>query len=261
MNSSFVILTLLAMACGVRGEDSPFPIPRTHTATGPSAGQEPWVTDGESFTYALYLKQGLLTVRAGTASLNVTKKGNSYEAVLEFRAASVVDMVYHLAVRMSTRLTPDLKPIVYVKHAEEGSSVYDETIEFSTPAEGGCMVSARRVFKDGKTDTGVVSRPAQVFDLVSLIFYARRLDVENLKPGTRIDLPVASGVKVTDQSLEYAGMEEVETARGKVNACVFNLVSGPKVQTARLAFSPDGNRIPQRIDVALKFGFVSARLM
>ena len=134
----------------------------------PSAVQAPRIADGESFTYALYLKQGLLTVRAGTASLNVTKKGDSYEAVLEFRTAAVVDMVYHLAVRMSTLLTPDLKPIIYVKHAEEGSSVYDETIEFSTPGEGGCMVSARRVFKDGKTDTGVVSRPVQVFDLVSL---------------------------------------------------------------------------------------------
>ena len=227
----------------------------------PLAVQAPRIADGESFTYALYLKQGLLTVRAGTASLNVTKKGDSYEAVLEFRAAAVVDMVYHLAVRMSTLLTPDLKPIIYVKHAEEGSSVYDETIEFSTPREGGCMVSARRVFKDGKTDTGVVSRPVQVFDLVSLIFYARRLDVAHLKPGTRIDLPVASGVKVTDQSLEYAGMEEVENAGGKVLACVFNLVSGAKVQTARLAFSPEGNRVPQRIDIALKFGFVSVRLL
>ena len=249
------------MVFGVRADEPSFPAPRTHAATGPAAVQVPRIADGESFTYALYLKQGLLTVRAGTASLNVTKKGNSYEAVLEFQAASVVDMVYHLAVRMSTSLTPDLKPIVYVKHAEEGSRVYDETIEFSSSAEGGCKVSARRVFKDGKTDTGVVSRPVQVFDLVSLIFYARCLDVENLKPGERIDLPVASGVKVTDQSLKYVGIEEVETAGGKVKACVFELVSGPKVQTARLAFSPEGSRIPQRIDVALKFGTVSVRLL
>ena len=258
MNSSRVILAFLAMACGVRADEPSFPVLRTHAATV----QTPRIADGESFAYALYLKQGLLTVRAGTASLNVTKKGDSYEAALEFRAASVVDMVYHLAVRMSTLLTPDLKPIVYVKHAEEGSSVYDETIAFSTSAEGGCMVAARRVFKSGKTDTGVVSRPVQVFDLVSLIFYARCLDVEDLKPGTRIDLPVASGVKVRDQSLVYAGMEEVETAGGrKVKACVFELVSGPNVQTARLAFSSEGNRIPQRIDVALKFGSVSARLL
>lgn len=262
MSSFFVILAFLAMACGVRADEPSFPALLTHAATGLAAVQAPRIEDGENFTYALYLRQGFVTVRAGTASLKVSRAGEAFEAVLELKAASAVEIMYHLAVRMSTRLTPDLKPILYTKHAEEGSRVYDETIEFSTSAEGGCTVSARRVFKDGTTDSGVVRRPVQVFDLVSLIFHARRLDVGSLKPGARIDLPVASGVKVRDQSLEYAGVETVETADGrKVKACVFNLVAASKAQAARFAFSPDGNRAPQRIDIALKFGSVSARLL
>ena len=63
-------------------------------------------------------------------------------AAMTLKALSVVDMIYHLYARLTTRLTPDLKPLRYEKHAEEGSRVYDETIEFSTPAEGGCKVSA-----------------------------------------------------------------------------------------------------------------------
>ena len=96
---------------------------------------------------------------------------------------------------------------------------------------------------------------------VSLLFHARRLDVARLKPGARLDVPVVSGVKVRDQSLVYKGEEKVETADGaEVGAGVFALLAKEGGETARFAFSREGSRIPQRLDISLKFGSVSARL-
>lgn len=229
---------------------------------GTVLAEAPRLVDGERFTYALYLKQGFVTVKAGTASLAVreTERG-MFEATLALKAAPVVEMVYHLDVRMTTRLTADLKPLRFEKHAEEGNRVYDETSVFSCPDEGICGVSSRRTFADGKVDVGDTRRPEQVFDLVSLLFHARRLDVARMKPGALLEVAVVSGVKVRDQSLVYRGEEMVETAGGaKVEAGVFALLDKEGGETARFVFSRKGNRIPQRIDISLKFGSVSARL-
>jgi hypothetical protein len=229
---------------------------------GTALAQVPRIADGEKISYVLYLKQGLVTVKAGTANLAVSEKEKgTFEATLSLKASSVVEMFYHLDVRMATRLTPELKPLRFEKHAEEGSRVYDEETVFSYPPEGGCAVSSRRAFKNGKVDVGDTRRTEQVFDLVSLLFHARRLDVARLAPGARLGVPVISGVKVRDQSLVYKGEEEVETANGsKVMSGVFALLDKDGAETARFAFSKEGSRIPQRLDISLKFGSVSARL-
>ena len=229
---------------------------------GTALAEAPRLVNGETFAYALYLKQGFVTVRAGTASLAVkeTERG-IFEATLSLRASSLVEAVYHLDVHMTTRLTADLKPLRFDKHAEEGSRIYDETSVFSCPAGGGCGVMSRRTFANGKVDVGDARRSGQVFDLVSLLFHARRLDVARLKPGARLEVPVVSGVTVRDQSLVYKGEEKVETADGsEVEVGVFALLAKDGGETARFAFSREGCRIPQRLDISLKFGSISARL-
>lgn len=229
---------------------------------GTALAEAPRIADGEKFTYALYVKQGFITVKAGMAYLSVKEKDGAYEASLELKALSFVDMIYHLYVRMSTRLTPELKPLRYEKHAEEGRSVYDEVSIFSYPADGGCGISSKLTFSDGDVDVGETQRQGQVFDLLSLIFHARRLDVASLKPGMRLEVSVISGVKVRDQSLVYKGVEEIKTYDGKkIKAGVFDLRSEEKGGvSAQFIFSQDGSRIPQRIDISQKLGSLSARL-
>ena len=229
---------------------------------GAVLAEAPRLVDGETFTYALYLKQGFVTVKAGTASLAVRETDRRiFEATLALKASSVVEMVYHLDVRMATRLTAELKPLCFTKHAEEGSRVYDEVSVFSYPSGNVCNVSSKRIFADGRVDVGNTRYAEQVFDLVSLLFHARRLDVAHMEPSTLLEVPVISGVKVREQSLVYRGEENVATADGaKVEAGVFALLDKEGNVTARFAFSRKGNRIPQRIDISLKFGSVSARL-
>ena len=229
---------------------------------GTALAQVPRIADGEKISYVLYLKQGFVTVKAGTANLAVSEKEKGiFEATLSLKALSVVEMFYHLDVRMTTRLTAELKPLRFEKHAEEGSRIYDEESVFSYPPDGGCVVSSKRTFTNGKVDVGNTRRAEQVFDLVSLLFHARRLDVARLAPGARLGVPVISGVKIRDQSLIYKGEDEVETANGSnVKSGVFALLDNDGGETARFAFAKDGTRIPQRLDISLKFGSVSARL-
>ena len=215
----------------------------------------------EEFTYALYVSQGFVTLKAGTASIGVTGKDGGYEATFTLKAAAFVEAIFHVDVRITTLLTPELKPIRFEKHAEEGSYVYDELSAFSYPPEGGCVVSARRTFPDGRVESRTIKRSEPVYDLMSLFFHARRLDFSHLQPGARLTVPVVSGVKVWDKTLVYKGEEEVEIADGaKVRAGVFVLFAKDGKESARFAFSREGGRVPQRLDVVLNFGSGSARL-
>ncbi|MBR2839098.1 MAG: DUF3108 domain-containing protein [Kiritimatiellae bacterium] len=220
------------------------------------------LADGETFTYALYLKHGFVTVKAGMAQLDVKERDGAYEATMTLKALPVVDMIYHLYARMTTRLTPELKPLRYEKHAEEGGCVYDEVSSFSYPQEGGCRITSKQTYKDGTVKERETQRPGEVFDLLSLIFHARRLDVSSLTPGARLDVAVVSGVTVKNQSLEYKGVEEVETDDGtKAKVGIFSLSSDEDGGvTARFAFSQEGKRVIQRIDILHKYGSLSARL-
>ena len=226
------------------------------------ADSAPLLDDGETFTYALYLKCGFVSVKAGMASLDVKELDGAYEVTMTLKALPVVDIIYHLYACLTTRLTPELKPLRYEKHAEEGGCVYDEVSAFSYPSEGGCLISSRQVFKDGTVKEGEARRSDQVFDLLSLIFHARRLDVSRLDPGARLDVAVVSGVKVREQSLVYKSVEEIKTDDGsEAKVGIFFLSSDEDGGvTAQFAFSQEGKRVVQRIDILHKYGALSARL-
>ena len=182
---------------------------------------------------------------------------------MTIKAQPLVDVIYHLYVKMATRLSPDMEPLRYEKHAEEGSRVYDEVSIFDYPPGGGCRVTSRQTFNDGDVKECVTNIAGKVYDLLSLAFHARRLDASRLKPRERLDVAVVSGVKVRDQSLEYQGVEEVKIDGGAaVKAGVFLLSSEEDGGvTARFAFSQDERRVIQRIDITHnRHGSLSVRL-
>ena len=247
------LLLATALACAIGA------LPCESAAAEPS----PAVADGESFAYALYLEYGFVTAKGGMARLDVKKRGEEYEATMTLEAQPLVDVIYHLYVKMATRLSPDMRPLSYEKHAEEGSRVYDEVSVFDYPPGGGCRVTSKQTFSDGDVKESVTNMTDQVYDLLSLAFYARRMDVSNLKPKERLEVAVVSGVKVYEQSLEYQGVEEVEIDDGtEVKAGVFFLSSDEDGGvTARFAFSQDERRVIQRVDITHnRHGSVSVRL-
>lgn len=247
------LLLAMAWVCAIGA------VPCESAAAEPS----PAVTDGESFTYALYLEYGFMTAKGGMACLDVKKRGEEYEATMTLEALPLVDAIYHLYVKTATRLSPDMKPLSYEKHAEEGSRVYDEVSIFDYPPGGGCRVTSKQTFNDGGVKECVTNMADKVYDLLSLAFHARRLDVSRLKTKERMDVAVVSGVQVHVQSLEYQGVEEVEIDDGaKVKAGVFFLSSEEDGGvTARFAFSQDERRVIQRIDITHnRHGSVSVRL-
>lgn len=233
---------------------------------GAAADVSPALRDGERIAYDLYLQKGIVALPAGTALLSTVRTNDAYALELRLAALPVVDKIYHLSTCLTSRVTPDLRPLRYTKHAEEGGRVYDEVVDFRPLENGGCAVSCRRTEADGRTRTNDVRRTTAVYDLVSVLFQARATDLLARAKAGRVVLPVATGIRVDDQVLVPCGDEEVETADGRnVPSQVFSLLrrANPGEEASELArfwLSKDERRLPLRINLFLKFGTASARL-
>ena len=237
-------------------------------ASGRSAAF-PVLSGNEHFSYALTYGKGFCAVGAGTVDLDVRSTNHLGQAAfvltLEIKASSIVEAVYHLVTRFTSVVTPDLHPLRYTKHAEEGRYIYDETADFAYSAEGECTVDVSHVVQGRPPRRGHSTRKDPVYDLVSVIFCARTLELSSRPKGEALSVSVATGVRVEEQSLVYDGVERVKTDEGKdVAAYVFALSrktsKGGMTESARFWFSTDARRMPLRIDFNLKFGTLSAQL-
>ena len=235
----------------------------------PSQGEQLRLVDGEAFEYSLYCVQGFIPIPAGTATLSVTATNHqgttAYALDMALDASSLVEKVYHFRTRFSSLVTPDLQPLLYEKGAEEGDRFYTEMTTFTWLGSGENSVACRRVFRDGRVDTGSDARKGRIYDLVSVCFFARSLRHSMVK-GERMPVSVVSGVRVRDRTLVYRGEDAASGEKGeKVSCDVFALMGdvkedGPEKEVARFWISRDSCRIPVRIDMALKWGSISVRL-
>ena len=222
--------------------------------------------DGARIAYDLHLEQGFMSMPAGTAELSVAETNGVYDLSMTLTASPAVETFYHVSARLESHVAPDLRPLRYRKHAEEGGRVYDEVVDFRALADGGCAVSCRRTLADGTFRTNEVRRAAAVHDILSVLLLARETDLLARAQAGRVTLPVATGLKVEDVALVFRGDEEVETAGGRdVPSQVFGLLKRAKPgeeasELARFWLSKDGRRLPLRINLYLKFGAASARL-
>lgn len=105
----------------------------------------------------------------------------------------------------------------------------------------------------------------QTFDLLSAYYFARNLDLTNVKPGQSFKLSYFLNDEVATLGIEYIGIETIDTELGKLECLKFS----PEVKPGRifkknsrmyLWVTNDGNRIPVRANVEILVGTVSLEL-
>ncbi len=109
------------------------------------------------------------------------------------------------------------------------------------------------------------SNGAQTFDLLSAYYFARNLDLTNVKPGQSFKLTYFLNDEIATLGIEYIGVETVETALGTLECLKFSPELKPgrifkKDSRMYLWVTNDGNRIPVRANVEILVGTVSLEL-
>jgi len=209
---------------------------------------------GEELNYRL--RYGFLT--AADATLTV---GNSYifnqpvfHLVAQGKTAGSFDFFYKVRNKYESYIDKEnLLPLLYVENVKEGNYTRKDRVRFYQDQQ---KVTSRKGSFPGKRQT---------FDLVSAYYFARSLDMEDVRQGKTLTLYYFLSDGVHDLQIQYVGKERVKTSLGYFNCLKFS----PSIQPGRvfrkdsklyLWITDDGNRIPVKAQVELIVGSVTMEL-
>lgn len=227
---------------------------------------------GEELRYDMYFKYGLIDKKAGTSSLTTTAERynntDAYKMTLVAKSEGFVRSLFVLNDTLSSYMTKNLVPLAFIKNAQEGK---EHTIERMTYTYGsdGVSVYTKRIKNNVLRFEETLTVKNCIYDLLSVVFYARTLNFSNMKKGDITPVQIISGRDKPNMIIEYKGIESVDANNGKSYSCiklVLSIVTGnkdafqDKKEAMKVYISNDNNRIPIRLDSKLKMGSTRAVL-
>jgi len=223
----------------------------------------------ETLRYALYIGP----IKAGEASFitrNTTYEGQkAVRMELLIRTTSAAEKIFSINDTITSIIDPQYtRPLYYHKHSFEGDNHYQEFARYTYPAADRCQVSMRKIYRDGHVRENTENSSATVYDLVSVMAYARSLSSSGLKVGRHIDYRFVDAADIIDECMIYQGRESVKVSGVKYDCLVFNFVE-PYIEKGKTKFkevltiymTDDEARTIVEMDIKYKVGSAKAKLI
>lgn len=226
------------------------------------------VAAGETLGYKLKFNWKFIWVNAGWAEMtvkNVTHDGSpALKVNLLSYTSKKVDRFFKMRDTLTAITTPDLIPIYFRKGAEEGKHYKVDKVQY-TYAGGKTIIQQERTVDNKETERREDTVTRCVYDMISLMMRARAFDVTSFQVGQKINLPMATGREIEEQTLIYRGKKEYKAEDDVTYRClVFSLVeyTAKKKEKEVITFyvTDDQNHLPVRLDLYLNFGSAKAFL-
>lgn len=225
---------------------------------------------GEDLTYDLYFKYGIIYTKAGTSSLKtVSERYNgtdAYKMTLLAQSTGTVRKIFSLNDTLSCYTTKDLVPLAYIKDALEGKDYTQEEVRYTYTGSGGVSINTKRHKNGASRFNETITSNTCIYDMMSVVFYARTLNYSSMKKGDTSKVNFISGKKKVSMVIEYDGIESVEANDNKKYSCI-KLVLGimddafsDRKEAMKVYITNDNNRMPVRLDSKLNIGSTQAIL-
>lgn len=218
---------------------------------------------GEVLSYDLYFKYGILHTKAGNASLTVAntkyRSKDAYRLRLTARSSGIAKSLYSLNDTLISYTTKGLVPLAYTKDAHEKGDYATERATYDYSSGKVKMHTINSKNGNLRYDTTLVADKC-MYDVLSIVYYARTLDYSSMAPGDKKTVPFWSGRTKVDMDIEYHGIESVSANDGREYNCIkLVLMMNDKAfenknEAMRVYLTDDLNHIPVRIDSKLKVG-------
>lgn len=170
------------------------------------------------------------------------------------KTASAFEWFYKVRDYMDSYVdTAQMRPLLYYRWVNEGDFHFVDTVIFDYTKY---RIYARK---------GVFEMHTWVMDMLGAFYYARRLDVRRMPPGTVVPIPVFLDDKVYDLGMKILGRETITTELGTFRCIkITPLVVADRVFRGReemiMWVTDDENLIPVKITSPIIVGSVSATL-
>ncbi len=239
------------------------------TAQTPAIKTLPAFKAGETLKCNLYFNWKFVWVRAGDASLIIRDTIFNGQKAMSMSLLSTTnkraDAFFKMRDTLTTVFTPDLRPIYYRKASEEGKHYYLNQVWYDY--SHGDSIKITQTFRRNKEpirkSTEMSAKP--VYDMMSLLAYARTINFSTMKKGQRLSFPVATGKRIETQHLIYRGKTKMESDKEiEYNCITVSLVEydkkGKEQSIINFHVTDDRNKLPILLDLTLNFGSAKAKL-
>lgn len=220
---------------------------------------------GEQIIYKIYYNWNFVWIPAGEAVFNVTEENNEYHLSAvgttydSYNWFFKVKDIYDSYINKETLL-----PSTSIRDVSEGNYQLYDKVNFDQ--ENKKAVSLR-----GKTKDKTVRREYEtgdcMHDILSIIYYTRNLDFDNLTPGAEFPIKIFMDKEVWPLNVKYKGKEANKKIKGmgKYNTIKFSpeVIAGTVFNDGaemNIWASDDENRIPLMIESAVSVGSVKVVL-
>ncbi|MFO7722117.1 MAG: DUF3108 domain-containing protein [Bacteroidales bacterium] len=222
---------------------------------------------GEKLIYRVYY-DAILTgkVTAGEVTFEV-KEGsrvingrNTHHIQVLGKTKGAFNLFYKVDDRYETYLDEELLlPRFFVRRVDEGGYIIRQNVTFHQEKN-------KATFQDLKRGrTSVIETPDNVHDVLSMIYYARSLDLANAKTGDSYSFNFVIDDTVYSSSMEILGRETIRTSMGHVRCIKIKpqLVTGNVFKdkyAMELYVSDDRNKLPILMKTGVVVGNVKMEL-
>ena len=219
--------------------------------------KEPAFQAGEELSYRL--RYGVISAATGTLKVEDSKikfsSPHSFHLSARGQTSSAFSIFFTVDNRYNSYIdSRTFLPHYYTENIREGSYRRTDIVSFN---------HRNRTVKGNK---GTFKSPsAQTFDLLSAYYFARNLDLSNVRKGQSFNLTYFLNDEIATLGIEYIGIETIKTSLGTLECLKFS----PEIKPGRifrkdsrlyLWVTNDGNRIPVKAQVEILVGSVTLEL-
>jgi hypothetical protein len=214
---------------------------------------------GENVSYKIYYMLAGVHFEAGVVHFKCADEQLNGKAVYHITAVGKTipfyDHLYKVRDLYETYIdTGSLLPYKFIRSTLEGGAKKYENIMFNRDVH--TVIS----------DSGVFKVPACVKDPLGALYYIRNMQVENLRPGDKIDFEMFLDNKLYKSYVRFIGKEIITTSYGKFHAIKIKalLIKGTMFEAGEkmtVWVTDDPNHIPIRVQAAIHIGNVKADLV
>ncbi len=228
---------------------------------------------GEKLYFGIYTKVGLVNANVAKAVLSVDTTRLNGKVVFHSRVDGRINKFYNAFFKVRENFSAwldaeDMRPLKYERDTREGGYTAHDIYVYNWDEIPHIDAQLDNSSK-GRRD---ITLPLDecTFDVVSLFYRVRNLDVLRLKDNDDFIMSFVLGSKVKKNKLVYMGMDTVELEEyGPVDTYKFGILAARPDGTFEdesadsnmfIWFSADQNRVPVRFMAPFSFGAVSGKL-
>lgn len=167
----------------------------------------------ENLKYVISYKWGLIHKDAGEATLSLKNKGNNYDVRLTAKTKPWADKIFQVRDTLKGIIRiKDLKPLSYTKIVHEQDKFARDEIKYSYSGNTTTGNTKKQRIKKGVTtiSENTLTASGPVYDMLSVFYYLRKLDYNQLNKNKIYTATIFSGSKKETIKIKSLGIEKIK---------------------------------------------------